>query len=44
MLGGDFATTGSMTINRLDDGGDDIVVNELVFSDGTSFAPFTMTG
>lgn len=42
--GGDFATTGMMTINQLDAGGYDIEVTELVFSDGTSFEPFTMVG
>jgi hypothetical protein len=44
VLGTDFATTGSMTINALDSGGYDIVVHELVFSDGTTFDEFEMTG
>lgn len=33
-----------MTINALDSGGYDIVVHELVFSDGTTFAEFEMIG
>ncbi len=44
MLGSDFATTGSITINQLDDSGYDIVVNEIVFSDATTIGSFQMTG
>jgi len=44
VLGSDFATTGSITINQLDDSGYDIVVNEIVFSDGTTIGSFRMTG
>ena len=37
-------TTGSLTIVQLDDGGYEIVVHELVFSDGTTFDEFTIAG
>lgn len=43
-LGADFGATGSITINRLDDSGYDIVVNEIIFTDGSSIAAFRMTG
>ena len=42
--GDDFAATGSLTIVQLDDGGHEIVVHELAFSDGTTFSEFTMSG
>lgn len=42
--GDDFAAAGSLTIDRLDDGGYDITVHDLVFSDGTMFNEFVMTG
>ena len=44
VLGSDFAATGSLTVNAFDGEGYDIVVHDLVFSDGTSFAEFTLTG
>ncbi len=44
VLGSDFAATGSMTIVRLDDDGYELVVHNLIFSDGTSFEEFTLTG
>ena len=44
VMGGDFQTQGSITINRLDDSGYEIIVHELIFSDGTSFNEFTMVG
>lgn len=43
-LAADFATTGSITINRLDTDGYDIVVNELLFSDGSQISSFHMVG
>lgn len=43
-LNADFGATGSITINQLDDGGYDIVINEVVFSDGSTIASFTLTG
>lgn len=43
-LNADFGATGSITINKLDDGGYDIVVNEIVFSDGSLIDEFTLTG
>jgi len=42
--GSDFATSGSVTITRLDETGYEITVNSLVFSDGTTFTPFTISG
>ncbi len=42
--GDDFAATGLLTIVRLDDTGYEIIVHELAFSDGTTFAAFEMTG
>ncbi len=42
--GDDFAATGSLTIVQLDDVGYEIVIHELVFSDGTTFSEFTMSG
>lgn len=44
VLGDDFDVSGTITINQLDADGYDIDVTGLTFSDGTSFAPFTMTG
>ncbi len=44
VIGDDFATRGSLTIRRLDPGGYDITVHELIFGDGTSLAEFTMVG
>ncbi len=44
VLGGDFATTGEITINQLDGAGYDIIVHSLLFSDGTTFGEFQMTG
>ena len=43
-LNADFAATGSITINKLDEEGYDIVVNEVVFSDGSSISGFQLTG
>lgn len=40
----DFATTGSITINQLAAEGYDIVVNELLFSDGSTISSFHMVG
>ena len=42
--GDDFATTGLVTIVQLDADGFEIIVHELIFSDGTIFNEFTMTG
>lgn len=42
--GSDFQTTGSLTINQLDEDGYEIVVHTLTFTDGTTFAEFTITG
>jgi len=44
VLGTDFATTGSLTINALGGDGYDIVIHELIFSDGTSFSEFQIVG
>ncbi len=44
VLGSDFAATGSMTIVHLDGDGYELIVHDLVFSDGTSFEEFTLTG
>lgn len=44
VLGGDFATTGSMTVVQLDDAGYEIVVHEIVFTDGTTFNEFSIKG
>ncbi|MEM7140155.1 MAG: hypothetical protein AAF548_03920 [Actinomycetota bacterium] len=43
-LGADFGATGTVTINQLDDGGYDVLVAGLTFTDGTTFADFSMTG
>ncbi|MBI4883284.1 MAG: hypothetical protein HY826_04435 [Actinobacteria bacterium] len=43
-LGADFLATGSVTINQLDAEGYDIVVDELVFSDGTTITGVHMVG
>jgi len=43
-LGDDFATLGSMTIVQLDAEGYEIIVHELIFSDGTTFNEFTLEG
>ncbi|MEQ1873879.1 MAG: hypothetical protein ABL953_09140 [Ilumatobacteraceae bacterium] len=43
-LGADFLATGSLTINQLDDFGYDIVVHEVVFTDGTTITEFHMVG
>lgn len=43
-LNGDFAASGSITINQLDAAGYDIVVNEIVFSDGSTINSFQLTG
>ena len=43
-LNADFLATGSITINVLDDDSYDIVVNEIIFSDGSSISTFTLTG
>lgn len=43
-LNADFAATGSITINQLDEGGYDIVVDEIMFSDGSSIAAFQLVG
>jgi len=43
-LNADFTATGSITINKLDDQGYDIVVNEVQFSDGSSISGFQLTG
>ncbi len=43
-LGEDFAATGTVVVNQLDEGGYDLVVQDLSFSDGTTFAEFTMSG
>lgn len=42
--GEDFQTTGSLTISQLDASGYAFEVHELIFSDGTTFQPFTVTG
>lgn len=44
VIGDDFGASGSMTIVQLDDTGYEIVVHQLLFSDGTSFDEFTMIG
>lgn len=44
VLGDDFATTGTITINILDAEGYNLEVGPIVFSDGTEIAPFTMVG
>ena len=43
-LNADFMATGSITINQLDENGYDIVVNELVFTDGSYIVGLHMTG
>ena len=43
-LNADFGATGSITINQLDENGYDIVVHEIVFTDGSSISTFTLTG
>ena len=43
-LGQDFGATGTVTINQLDADGYSIDVSGLTFTDGTTFADFTMTG
>ena len=43
-LNADFAATGSITIDQLDDDGYNITVNEVLFSDGSSIAGFQLTG
>ena len=43
-LNADFAAVGSITINQLDDGGYGIVVDEIVFSDGSKISEFHLTG
>lgn len=43
-LGADFLATGSVTINQLDAEGYDIVVDELVFSDGTTITGLHLVG
>ncbi len=43
-LGADFLATGSVTINQLDADGYDIVVDELIFSDGTEITGLHMVG
>ncbi len=43
-LNADFAATGSITINKLDDSGYDIVVNQIVFSDGSTIEGFQLIG
>lgn len=43
-LNADFAAVGSITINQFDDGGYDIVVDEIVFSDGSKIAGFELAG
>ncbi|MCB0989540.1 MAG: hypothetical protein KDB16_01070 [Acidimicrobiales bacterium] len=44
VLGSDFATMGSITIDQLDEIGYSLYVEGLTFSDGTSFTPFTLVG
>ena len=39
-----FVATGSITINQLDENGYDIVINEIVYPDGTTIAGFQLTG
>lgn len=43
-LGADFLATGSVTINQLDAEGYDVVVDELVFSDGTTITGLHLVG
>jgi hypothetical protein len=43
-LGADGKATGSVTINKVDDSGYEIVVNALAFSDGSTIKPFTLSG
>ena len=43
-LNADFTATGSITITKLDDDGYEIVVNEVVFSDGSRIDAFQLTG
>jgi hypothetical protein len=43
-LGADFRATGSVTINQLDAGGYDVIVNELAFSDGTTITGLHLVG
>lgn len=43
-LNTDFAATGSITINQLDENGYDIVVNEIMFSDGSRITSFRLVG
>ena len=40
----DFGATGTMLINQLDEFGYDLEVTGLTFTDGTAFAPFTISG
>jgi len=44
ILGTDFGATGTLTILQLDSDGYEIVVHELIFTNGTTFAEFTMSG
>ena len=39
-----FVATGSITINQLDENGYDIVVNEIVYPNGTTITSFQLTG
>jgi hypothetical protein len=39
-----FVATGSITINKLDDTGYDILVNEIVYPDGTTVGGFAIVG
>ncbi|MDG2027233.1 MAG: hypothetical protein P8J50_08995 [Acidimicrobiales bacterium] len=43
-LGADFGASGTVTINQLDADGYEILVGGLTFTDGTTFADFTMVG
>ena len=43
-LNADFGAGGMMTINQLDESGYDIVVDELIFSDGTTITGLHMVG
>ena len=43
-LNADFAAIGSITINQLDDDGYDIVIDEIVFSDGSTISSFQVVG
>lgn len=43
-LGADFLATGSVTINQLDAEGYDVVVDELVFTDGTTITGLHLVG